>query len=136
MIKRYIGGESITAIAKDADVSRQAVIKHLKRAGVHKEGVTKTKGVTGGVTKGVTPKSGGGVTPKSNKKPTPVSPKVLQRIDQWVKEGKHEEARGEVYCGDNVYFRKGKGFYWKRWVRFNEPLEDVMLGELNDTFIP
>jgi len=61
IIKRYQDKVSITAIAKEASLSRQAIIKQLKKAGVYKGGVTDPDGgvtvdeeITGGVTRGVT----------------------------------------------------------------------------------
>ena len=44
------------------------------------------------------------------------------------------DAKGEVSFGENVFWKKGNGFYWKRFVKRDDPLEDVPLVELNDTF--
>ena len=113
-ISRYLAGESVTAIAKDEGVSRQAVIDFLKRAGVHKDKVdvkSRTKGV-------------------ASDKPTPVSQKTLSLISGYT----FDDARGEVSFGDNVFWKAGVGFYWKRWVGSDEPLVDVPLPALSDTF--
>lgn len=119
MIKRYTDGESVTSIAKEAGVTRQAIIKHLKSVGVHRAQedaeVPQAK-----------PKS-----LKTDKKPTVVSQKALQLISGYDLEG----AKGEVYFGSNVYYRKGEGFYWKRWVGYDKPLINVGLAELTDTFV-
>ena len=113
IIKRYVGGDTISAIAKDADVSRQAIIKQLKKAGVHNVVVKPSEKVK--------PK-------KLDAKPSSISQKTLNNISSFV----FAEARGEEGFGDNVFWRDG--FYWKRWVGFNLLLENVPLVELNDTF--
>ena len=108
-IKRYVGGDSISAIAKDEGVSRQAIIDYLKRSGVY----------------GDKPKT---APKKTGDKPSPISQKTLNNISSFV----FAEARGEESFGDNVFWRDG--FYWKRWVGYDLPLENVPLVELNDTF--
>jgi hypothetical protein len=64
-ISRYVAGESISAIAKAAGVSRQAIINTLKKEGVYGKGVTPqvTPPKKSRVTPPVTPKNDEGVTP-------------------------------------------------------------------------
>jgi len=104
-IKRYQDGDSISSIAKDEGVSRQAVIDYLKRSGAYKSKSSMTK-------------------------PRPISQKVMTRISGFVQ----SEVKGEASLGDNVFWKKGSGFYWKKWVGMDKPLEDIPLPELNDTF--
>jgi len=65
-----------------------------------------------------------------DKKPRDISLRLKNRISIY----EFSEAKGEVSFGENVFWKKGIGFYWKRYVEYDKPLEDISLVELNDTF--
>ncbi len=67
---------------------------------------------------------------KDNKKPSPISKRVMLVIEAFDP----AEVKGEASLGDNVFWKKGDGFYWKRYVGIDKPLENISLVELNDTF--
>ena len=65
-----------------------------------------------------------------DKKPREVTLRLKNKISIF----EFADAKGEVSFGENVFWRKGNGFYWKRYAGKDKPLEDVSLVELTDTF--
>ena len=114
LVKEYVDGKAISALAREYGVSRQAIIKHLKAAGVHK---------SGGVTPQVTPPV---VTPKAKTGVTPPDIDLYAYADSLPKLKEYDNGAGSV-CRVN---EEGTKYYfealdiWLPVVRDEGPLKD------------